>query len=160
MTTNQVLLGVGLILALAVGSQVLASRLKIPALIVLLPVGFTAGAITTDVNPQDLLGTAFQPLVSLAVAVILYDSGMSLNLHKLHGHTRRIVVRLIAMGVPITLAFAAVFSGLLLNMSTQAAVMLGAILVVSGPTVVGPLLAFIRPTDRVDQRAFPGQHVL
>ena len=153
MTTNQVLLGVGLILALAVGSQVLASRLKIPALIVLLPVGFTAGAITTDVNPQDLLGTAFQPLVSLAVAVILYDSGMSLNLHKLHGHTRRIVVRLIAMGVPITLAFAAVFSGLLLNMSAQAAVMLGAILVVSGPTVVGPLLAFIRPTDRL-------QHVL
>src|SRR5215472_10477429 len=146
-TTNQVLLGVGLILVLAVGSQVLASRLKIPALIVLLPVGFTAGAITTDVNPQDLLGAAFQPLVSLAVAVILYDSGMSLNLHKLRGHTRRIVVRLIVMGVPITLAFAAVFSGLLLNMSAQAAVMLGAILVVSGPTVVGPLLAFIRPTE-------------
>jgi hypothetical protein len=100
MTTNQVLIGVGLILALAVGSQVLASRLKIPALIILLPVGFTAGAITTDVNPQDLLGAAFQPLVSLAVAVILYDSGMSLNLRKLHGHVRRIVVRLIVMGVP------------------------------------------------------------
>jgi NhaP-type Na+/H+ or K+/H+ antiporter len=152
-TTNQVLLGVGLILVLAVGSQVLASRLKIPALIILLPVGFTAGAITTDVNPQDLLGAAFQPLVSLAVAVILYDSGMSLNLRKLRGHTRRIVVRLIVMGVPVTLAFGAVFSGLLLNMSVQAAVMLGAILVVSGPTVVGPLLGFIRPTERL-------QHVL
>jgi NhaP-type Na+/H+ or K+/H+ antiporter len=152
-TTDQVLLGVGLILALAVGSQVLASRLKIPALIILLPAGFTAGALTTDVNPQDLLGTAFQPLVSLAVAVILYDSGMSLNLRKLHGHTRRIVTRLIVMGVPVTMAFAAVFSGLLLNMSLKAAVMLGAILVVSGPTVVGPLLSFIRPTERL-------QHVL
>ena len=153
MTTNQVLLGVGLILVLAVGSQVLASRLKIPALIILLPAGFIVGAITTDVNPQDLLGAAFQPLVSLAVAVILYDSGMSLNLRKLHGHIRRIVVRLIVMGVPVTLAFAAVFSGLLLNMSLRAAVMLGAILVVSGPTVVGPLLSFIRPTERL-------QHVL
>ena len=151
MTTNQVLLGVGLILVLAVGSQVLASRLKIPALIVLLPVGFTAGAITTDVNPQDLLGAAFQPLVSLAVAVILYDSGMSLDLRKLRGHTRRIVVRLIVLGVPITLVFAAAFSGLLLNMSFKAAVMLGAILVVSGPTVVGPLLAFIRPTERLQR---------
>jgi NhaP-type Na+/H+ or K+/H+ antiporter len=80
MTTNQVLLGVGLILALAVGSQVLASRLRIPALIILLPAGFAAGAITTDVNPQRLLGAAFQPLVSLAVAVILYDAGMSLDL--------------------------------------------------------------------------------
>jgi NhaP-type Na+/H+ or K+/H+ antiporter len=42
-TTNQVLLGVGLILALAVGSQVLASRLRIPALIILLPAGCIAG---------------------------------------------------------------------------------------------------------------------
>jgi NhaP-type Na+/H+ or K+/H+ antiporter len=50
-TTDQVLLGVGLIVALAVGSQVLASRLRIPAIIILLPVGFTAGAITTDVTP-------------------------------------------------------------------------------------------------------------
>ncbi len=153
MTTNQVLLGVGLILVLAVGSQVLASRLKIPALIILLPAGFTAGAITTDVNPQDLLGAAFQPLVSLAVAVILYDAGMSLDLRKLRGHTRRIVIRLIALGVPFTLALAAVFASLLLGMSKQAAVMIGAILVVSGPTVVGPLLAFIRPTERL-------QHVL
>jgi NhaP-type Na+/H+ or K+/H+ antiporter len=151
MTTNQVLIGVGLILLLAVGSQVLASRLKIPALIILLPAGFTAGAITTDVNPQRLLGDAFQPLVSLAVAVILYDAGMSLDLRKLRGHTRRVVDRLIWLGVPVTFAFGAVFAGLLLGMSRQAAVMTGAILVVSGPTVVGPLLAFIRPTERLQR---------
>lgn len=151
MTTNQVLLGVGLIVALAVGSQVLASRLRIPAIILLLPVGFTAGAITTDVNPQQLLGAAFQPLVSLAVAVILYDAGMALDLRQLHGHTRRIVVRLIVMGVPVTLAFGAVFAGLLLGLSGQAAVMTGTILVVSGPTVVGPLLGFVRPTERVQR---------
>jgi NhaP-type Na+/H+ or K+/H+ antiporter len=150
-TTSQVLTGVGLILALAVGSQVLASRLKIPALLILLPVGFAAGAITTDVNPQRLLGTAFQPLVSLAVAVILYDAGMSLDLRKLHGHTRRVVVRLIVLGVPVTMAFGAVFAALLLGMSGQAALMLGAILVVSGPTVVGPLLLFIRPTERLQR---------
>ena len=150
-TTNQVLLGVGLILALAVGSQVIASRLRIPALIILLPAGFIAGAITTDVNPQDLLGAAFQPLVSLAVAVILYDAGMSLDLRKLRGHIRRVVIRLIAIGVPVTMVLAAVFAGLLLGMSSKAALMLGAILVVSGPTVVGPLLLFIRPTERLQR---------
>jgi NhaP-type Na+/H+ or K+/H+ antiporter len=150
LTANQVLLGVGLIVALAVGSQVLASRLRIPALILLLPAGFTAGAITTDVNPQRLLGATFQPLVSLAVAVILYDAGMSLDLRNLRGHTRRVVVRLI-MGVPVTLAFGAVFAGLLLGMSRQAAVMTGTILVVSGPTVVGPLLGFVRPAERVQR---------
>jgi NhaP-type Na+/H+ or K+/H+ antiporter len=92
-TTNQILMGVGLILALAVGSQVLASRLRIPAIIVLLPAGFVAGALTTDVNPQRLLGSAFEPLVSVSVAVILYDAGLSLDMRKLKGHTRKVVIR-------------------------------------------------------------------
>ena len=76
MTTNQPLPGLGLTVVLAVGSQVLASRLRIPALIVLLPAGFAAGALTSDVNPSKLLGPVFQPMVSLAVAVILYDAGL------------------------------------------------------------------------------------
>jgi NhaP-type Na+/H+ or K+/H+ antiporter len=150
-TTDEVLFGVGLILVLAVGSQVLASRLRIPALIILLPAGFIAGALTTDVNPQRLLGAAFQPLVSLAVAVILYDAGLALDLGKLRGHTRRVVGRLITVGVLVTWAFAAMSAGLLLGMSLGAAVMIGAILVVSGPTVVGPLLRFIRPTERLQR---------
>jgi NhaP-type Na+/H+ or K+/H+ antiporter len=151
MSTDQILFGVGLILVLAVGSQVLGSRLRIPALIILLPAGFTAGALTTDVNPDRLLGAAFQPLVSLAVAVILYDSGLALQWGKVRGRARRVVPRLIYAGVPITMAFAAVFAALLLGMSAGAALMTGAILVVSGPTVVGPLLAFVRPSDRLQR---------
>ena len=80
MTTDQVLFGVGLILVLAVGSQVLASRLRIPALIILLPAGFIAGALTSDVNPELLLGAAFQPLVSLAVAVTFTTPGSDWSL--------------------------------------------------------------------------------
>jgi NhaP-type Na+/H+ or K+/H+ antiporter len=151
MSTDQILFGVGLILVLAVGSQVLASQLRIPALIIMLPAGFTAGALTTDVNPEHLFGATFQPLVSLAVAVILYDSGLGLVRGGVHGRARRIVPRLIYFGVPVTMAFVAVLAGPLLGMSGGAAVMLGAILVVSGPTVVGPLLAFVRPKDRLLQ---------
>src|SRR6516164_3319103 len=151
MSTNQILFGVGLILVLAVGSQVLGRQLRIPALIIMLPAGFIAGALTTDVNPERLLGAAFSPLVSLAVAVILYDSGLGLKFGSVHGRARHVTYRLIYAGVPITFAFAAVFAGLLLGMSGGAALMLGAILVVSGPTVVGPLLAFVRPTDRLLQ---------
>src|SRR5215469_14837002 len=151
MSTDQVLFGVGLIVVLAVGSQVLASQLRIPALIILLPAGFTAGALTNDVNPQRLLGPAFQPLVSLAVAVILYDSGLALQFGKVQGRARRVVPRLIYIGVPVTFAFTAVLAAPLLGMSAGAAVMLGAILVVSGPTVVGPLLAFVRPSDRLQR---------
>lgn len=151
MSTDQILFGVGLIVVLAVGSQVLASRLRIPALIILLPAGFTAGALTTDVNPQHLLGAAFQPLVSLAVAVILYDSGTALEWGKVEGRARHVVPRLVIWGVPTTMAFAAVLAAPLLGMSAGAAVMTGAILVVSGPTVVGPLLAFVRPADRLQR---------
>ncbi len=150
-TTNQILTGVGLILVLAVGSQVLASRMRIPALIILLPVGFAAGALTTDVNPERLLGPAFEPLVSLSVAVILYDAGLGLDLRKLRGHTRRVVIRLIVLGVLITWALGAAVAAPLLGMSRGSAVMLGVILVVSGPTVVGPLLAFVRPTERLQR---------
>ncbi|MYS86583.1 cation:proton antiporter [Embleya scabrispora] len=153
MTTDQVLIGVGLILVLAVGSQILASRLRIPALIVLLPIGFAAGALSDDVDPERLLGVAFSPLVSLAVAVILYDAGLGLDLARLRGHTRRVVVRLIWIGVPITWLLGAILAAPLLGMSRRGAVMLGAILVVSGPTVVGPLLGFVRPKDRL-------QHIL
>jgi NhaP-type Na+/H+ or K+/H+ antiporter len=150
-TANQLLIGLGLTVVLAVGSQVLASRLRIPALIVLLPVGFAAGALTSDVNPSKLLGPVFQPMVSLAVAVILYDAGLGLDLRKLKGHTRRVVWRLIAIGVPITMALATCAALLLLGLPEQAALMIGAILVVSGPTVVGPLLAFVRPSERVQR---------
>ncbi len=151
MTTAQILTGIGLILVLAVGSQVLASRLRIPALILLLPAGFIAGALTSDVNPQHLLGASFQPLVSLSVAVILYDAGLGLDLRKLKGQIRRIVIRLIVVGVLITWVLAAALAAPLLGMSRGAAVMLGIILVVSGPTVVGPLLGFVRPTERLQR---------
>ncbi|MER7809100.1 cation:proton antiporter [Streptomyces sp900116325] len=153
MTTDQVLIGVGLTLVLAVGSQVLAARLRIPALIVLLPVGFAAGALVEELDPQQLLGPAFSPLVSLAVAVILYDAGLGLDLRKLKGHTPRVVVRLIWVGALVTWALGTLFAVPLLGMDRRAALMLGAILVVSGPTVVGPLLGFVRPKERL-------QHIL
>jgi NhaP-type Na+/H+ or K+/H+ antiporter len=86
-SADQILTGIAVIVVLAVGSQLLASRLRIPALILLLPAGFTAGILTSDVNPEKLLGPAFQPLVSVSVAVILYDAGLALDLANLTGHT-------------------------------------------------------------------------
>ncbi|GAA0673700.1 sodium:proton antiporter [Kitasatospora atroaurantiaca] len=151
MSTDQILIGLGLTIVLAVGSQVLASRLRVPALVILLPVGFIGGALTDDLDPNRFLGPAFSPLVSLSVAVILYDAGLGLDLQHLRGHTRRVVVRLLWLGVVITWLFATLFAWLLLDLSRSAAVMLGTILVVSGPTVVGPLLNFVRPVERLQR---------
>ena len=149
MTTDQILAGVGLTVALAVGSQILANRLRIPAIVVLLPAGFAAGAITEDIDPTNILGSAFEPLVSLAVALILFDSGLELDLRRFARRSRRVVTRLIVLGVALTWGIAALSAALLLGLSSEAAAMLGAILVVSGPTVVGPLLSFVGPSRRV-----------
>ncbi len=122
MTTDQILTGIGLTVALAVGCQILASRLRIPAIVVLLPVGFVAGALTDDMDPTNIVGSAFEPLVAVAVAVILFDSGIELDLRRLAGGTRKVVTRLIVLGVAITWAIAALSAALLLGMSSEAAI--------------------------------------
>ncbi|MBT2389205.1 cation:proton antiporter [Streptomyces sp. ISL-1] len=149
MTDDEILLGIGLTVVLAVGSQVLASRLRVPALIVLLPAGFTAGALTDVIHPDRLLGPDFSALVSLSVAVILYDAGLGLDFRHLTGRVRRVVGRLLLFGVVLTWAATAGLAPVLLDVPLAVAVMLGVILVVSGPTVVGPLLDYVRPTDKV-----------
>ncbi|MGW2013754.1 cation:proton antiporter [Streptomyces sp. NPDC001927] len=149
MTDDEILLGLALTVVLATGSQILASKLRVPALIVLLPVGFAAGAITDVIHPDRLIGPTFSALVSLAVAVILYDAGLGLDLRKLTGRTRGIVGRLLVYGVLLTFLVTASVSPAMFDMPLRVASMLGVILVVSGPTVVGPLLDFVRPNDKV-----------
>ncbi|WNO73048.1 cation:proton antiporter [Streptomyces sp. AM8-1-1] len=149
MTDDEILLGFALTLVIATGSQILASKLRVPALILLLPAGFAAGALTDVIHPDRLMGQNFSVLVSLSVAVILYDAGLGLNLRKLTGHTRSVVGRLLLLGILITFFATSSVAPAMFDMPLRVAAMLGTILVVSGPTVVGPLLDFVRPSDRV-----------
>ena len=74
MSTDEILLGLGLVFVLAVSSQLLARRLGLPAIVVLLPAGFVAGIATDDVHPDALLGPLYQPFVTLAVSIILFEA--------------------------------------------------------------------------------------
>ena len=150
MSTNQILFGLALVLALAVGSQLVARRLRIPALVILPPVGFLAGAVTGDIDPNNLLGALYQPIVTIAVGVILFEAGLRLSFDEVATGTRRVVVRLVAIGVLVSwIAIALAVALLFDDIDRGTASLVGAILVVSGPTVVLPLLAFIRPTREV-----------
>lgn len=149
MSPDDVFLGVAAIVVLAMVAQIVATRLRIPAIVLLLPAGFALGATFSAADPQKLLGQAFEPFVALSVAVILYDAGLDLDLRRLTGSARRTVGRLVTIGTLLTWLIGAAAAALLLDLSQSAALMLGAILVVSGPTVVGPLLDFIRPGDRL-----------
>jgi NhaP-type Na+/H+ or K+/H+ antiporter len=150
MSANQILFGLGLVLVLAVGSQLLARPLRAPALVVLLPAGFLAGIATDDVHPDKLLGSLYQPFVSIAVGVILFEAGLRLSFEEIVPGVRKTVVRLVAGGVLLTwLATTTAVALLYDDMDRGVAFLIGTILVVSGPTVVLPLLAFIRPTRDV-----------
>jgi NhaP-type Na+/H+ or K+/H+ antiporter len=148
-STHAVLIGIGLIVLLAVGCQVLAARLQVPVIILLLVTGFCAGALPIDVHPGPIFGRAFPALIAAGVAVILYDACLSVNLRFLTSHTRQIVLRLVIVGVVATVALGAVAAGLMLGMSRGGAVLAGAILAVTGPSVVGPVLARVQPAERL-----------
>jgi NhaP-type Na+/H+ or K+/H+ antiporter len=149
-SSDDVLLGLGLVLSLAVGAQLAARLLRLPAIVVLLPVGFVAGIATDVVHPDELLGDLFQPFVSIAVGVILFEAGLRLSFAGIAPDVRRLVAQLVAIGVLVTwLAVAGLAALLFDGMDTRVALLIGAILVVSGPTVVLPLLAFVRPSGAV-----------
>ena len=149
MTESDIFISFGLTVLLAVGCQIVSQRVRIPAIVLLLPVGFLAGYSISSMNPAKSLGSAFSPLVALAVAIVLFDGGLDLEFRELEGHHQRVVRRLLYLGIPITWAGGALLARPLLGLSDQAAVMLGAIIVVSGPTVVAPLLSAARPGRRV-----------
>jgi NhaP-type Na+/H+ or K+/H+ antiporter len=149
LTSSQIFIGIGLTFGLAIACQVAGTKLRIPALVLLLPAGFIAGVATSTVNPNKLFGSAFTPMVSLAVAVILFDGGLDLDFKQIEGRHRLVVRRLLEIGIPVTWAGAGLFAALLLGLSTKVAIMLGAILIVSGPTVVTPILNLARPRRHV-----------
>jgi NhaP-type Na+/H+ or K+/H+ antiporter len=150
MSTDDVLLGLGLVIVLAVGSQLLAGRLRLPAIVVLLPVGFLAGIATDDVHPDALLGPLYQPFVSLAVGLILFEAGLRLSLREVARDVRRTVSLLVTVAVLVTWAGIWGATAVLFDdLGDLVPLLIGAVLVVSGPTVVLPLLAFVRPAPRV-----------
>lgn len=132
------------IVVLAVGLNWLAVRTGIPSILAYLLVGFLLGPVLDVLNPDELLGDLLLPLVSLAVGVILFEGGLSLRLREIQGHAR-VIWLLVTVGVVVTWAVGWGAALLFTDLSTGLALLLGAILVVSGPTVIGPLLSHVRP---------------
>ncbi|MEL6891520.1 MAG: sodium:proton antiporter [Actinomycetota bacterium] len=140
---------IGPTLAVIVGTgmaaQWLAWRTQIPSIIMLLIAGLALGPLFGVVEPDELLGTTLFPLVSLSVALILFEGGLDLPPRELR-NTGTAVRRLITLGAVITFLVAWYAAREIFEISNEAAIVLGAVLVVTGPTVVGPLLRFVRPS--------------
>ena len=148
-TSQQIILAVVLVFGIATACQVVAPKLRIPALVLLLPAGFLLGIVAPGDTPATILGPVFPIAVDFIVAIILFQGGVGLTAIKLHGKDRSVVRRLVFLGAPITGVLATLGAHFIIGMPWPVAIMLGAILIVSGPTVINPILDFARPVGRV-----------
>ncbi|NIP37947.1 MAG: sodium:proton antiporter [Candidatus Dadabacteria bacterium] len=146
--TEHLLIGLASIISLGIGAQWLAWRIRLPAILLLLVAGFIAGPITGFLEPYKLFGNLVAPIVSLAVAVILFEGGLSLKYSEFRviGST---VTKLVTIGVIVCWTATSAACYYILGMDTKLSLLLGAVLVVTGPTVIVPLLRHIRPEGKV-----------
>jgi len=139
--TLAIIVGVGM------AAQWIAWRTQVPSIILLLLAGLLLGPVFSLIDPDAFLGGTLFPVVSLSVALILFEGGLDLPPRELRS-TGTVVRRLISVGAIITFFVAAWGAEQLFDISRGAAAVMAAVLVVTGPTVVGPLLRFVRPSGR------------
>lgn len=128
-----------LIGALGIGAQWIAWRTGWPAIALMLAAGVIAGPVTGLVRPHDIFGDLLEPMISVAVALILFEGGLSLNFRELR-RTDGAVTRLVLLGAPIGWVLGSLACYYVAGLVWPVAILFAGILVVTGPTVVLPLL--------------------
>jgi len=147
---DEILLGLSLVVILSVLARLSATWMRVPPIVPLLIVGMAVGISGLGlIDPVKLLGPSLSPAVEIAVGIILFEGALGLKREELAPGVRGAVTRLITIGVVITWFVATVSIALLLDVPHEVSILIGATVIVSGPTVVLPILDFIGPTQKV-----------
>ena len=142
---ENILLSLAAIVVMGLGAQWLAWRLRLPSILLLLAAGFAAGHVGLGfIKPEALFAELLFPIVSLSVAVILFEGGLTLRLSEVR-ETGKVVLSLILLGALVTWGLTTAAAYWILGFDIKLAVLFGALLIVTGPTVVLPLLRQVRP---------------
>lgn len=136
------------LVTLGIIAQWFAWRFRIPSIVLLSIFGILVGPILGWINPVEDFGKAMDVLIKLAVSIIMFEGGLSLKFKdlKLAGPGVR---RLVFLGLPISWVLGTAFAYYIIGISFPVSAMLGAILVVTGPTVIGPMLRQTKLNNRV-----------
>ena len=140
-----------LILALVAGlfAQVLSGLCRMPSILFLLALGLMMGPDGLDwINPQEDLGGMMEAIVRLSVALILFEGSMALHLkdiRKVHLSVRR----LITYGVAITFTGGSAAAYYIVGLPLRQAFLFGALVTVTGPTVIRPLVQRVKVRSEV-----------
>lgn len=140
-------LALALVAALGIGAQWVAWRLHQPTIVLLLIVGLLAGPVFGWLHPSRDFGALLHPIIRLGVAIILFEGGLNLHLHELRGVATG-VKRLVSVGVVLSWVLGSLAARLIGGLSWPVALVFGAITVVTGPTVIMPLLRHARLNRR------------
>lgn len=146
--SENILLSLGLIVLLGFAAQWLSWIIKIPSILLFLILGIIAGPVLGFVNPDKMLGDVLIPFISFSVAIILFEGGLTLKFSEFK-KIGRVMSLLISVGALITWLTAMLAAHWLFGLNIKIAILLGAVLTVTGPTVIGPLLLTIRPKQKV-----------
>ena len=128
---------------IGVGAQWLAWRLRIPAILLLIVAGIAAGPWLGVIEPSERLGPMLQPVINLGVALILFEGGLNLRWSE-YREAGVEVMRLVTGGLLVTWLLTSLAAHYITGLSPPVSMLFGAIAVVTGPTVIAPLLRHAR----------------
>jgi NhaP-type Na+/H+ or K+/H+ antiporter/Trk K+ transport system NAD-binding subunit len=145
---SDVLLVVVTIMGLGVVAQVLADRLAVPSVLFLILAGVGVGPEGLGVISPDVFGDALPAIVGLSVAIIVFEGAFSLQLNRLREAPRE-TIRLVTLGAAFALLGTAAVVHYALGVSWDLSLVVGALLVATGPTVITPVLKVVPVRERV-----------
>lgn len=143
-------IAIALVGGLGVGSQWLAWRLRMPAIVLMLLAGVIIGPVLGVFDPARDIGPLMAPIIAIAVAIILFEGGLTLNFHQLRDAAVG-VRRLVFVGAPLGWVLSALTLHYGAGLTWSSSWVFGGILIVTGPTVIAPLLRTARLSRRPAQ---------
>lgn len=131
----------------AIVAQWLGWRIKTPAIVFFLIFGFLAGPVLGLIQPKTLIGDLLQPMTSVAVGIILFEGSLNLNFKEI-SNARVAIRHFVIVGAPVAWVLTSLSAYYLGGLQFEVAVTFGALLIVTGPTVIMPLLKNARLVER------------
>lgn len=134
---------IALVGVLGIGAQWVAWRTGWPAIVLMLAAGFLAGPVLGIMDPEAAFGDMLEPMISIGVALILFEGGLSLDFREFRKYGGG-VWRLVIFGVPLGWLFGSLAGYYVAGLVWPVAILFAGILVVTGPTVLWSALS-LRP---------------
>jgi len=133
------LISITVILGLGIFSQWLAWRIQWPSIVIMSIAGLLIGPIFGFINPKEALDELYSPLISLAVAIILFEGSSSLDIREIKGISKS-VFRIVTVGAFLAWIGGSLAAHFIAGLNLEISFIIGGLFVVTGPTVIIPLL--------------------